>query len=63
MLFLEECQRNNYGEDKKISNNEELESFLEYEKNIMMRYPQIENYEIWNEPNNIYTSEEDFYWY
>lgn len=51
------------GSDYKISNNDELEKFLEYVKTVMEQYPQITEYEIWNEPNGIYVTNEDLSWY
>lgn len=51
------------GNDYKISNEEELQNFLSYVKTVAERYPQIIEYEFWNEPNGSYVTEEDFQWY
>ena len=51
------------GNDYKISNEEELNNFLDYVKTIAERYPQIVEYEFWNEPNGSYVTEDDFKWY
>lgn len=51
------------GNDYKISNDDELQNFLSYVKTIAERYPQIVEYEFWNEPNGSYVTEEDFQWY
>ncbi len=51
------------GNDYKISNDDELNNFLDYVKTIAERYPQIVEYEFWNEPNGTYVTEDDFKWY
>ena len=51
------------GSDKKISNQEELDKAISFLVAFAKRYPQIKEYEIWNEPNYTYKTEEDFYWY
>lgn len=51
------------GEDGKVSNQKDLDNFLEYAEGVIMRYPDIYAYEILNEPNIIYTSQEDIEWY
>lgn len=51
------------GNDYKISNEDELNNFLDYVKTIAERYPQIVEYEFWNEPNGSYVTEDDFKWY
>lgn len=51
------------GDDGKISNDEELQKFLKYAEGIIERYPKIYGLEICNEPNIIYTTDEDIKWY
>ena len=51
------------GDDNKISSQEELEGYIEFITVFAKRYPQILEYEIWNEPNDLYTTEEDIKWY
>lgn len=51
------------GDDYKISNEDELQNFLEYVESVARRYPQIKEYEIWNEPNGSYLTETDIQWY
>lgn len=51
------------GTDNKISSQEELDGYIEFVTAFANRYPQILEYEIWNEPNNIYITEEDIKWY
>lgn len=51
------------GTDNKISSQEELNGYIEFVTVFASRYPQILEYEIWNEPNNIYITEEDIKWY
>lgn len=51
------------GDDNKISSQEELEGYIEFITVFAKRYPQILEYEIWNEPNDLYTTEQDIMWY
>lgn len=51
------------GSDYKVSNEEELNRYIEYVKTVLNRYPQIENYELWNEANNIYKEDEEIQMY
>ena len=51
------------GNDYKISSKDEVKKFLEYAKAVMERYPQIKQYEIWNEPNGTYITDEQIQWY
>lgn len=59
------------GSDYKINSEEELEAVNSFTKAIFERYPQIKNYEIFNEPNNGtsvyknqgYVTQEYYYWY
>ncbi len=46
------------GEDGIISNNEEIEEFNKYVEAVARKYPQITAYEIINEPNGLYKTEE-----
>ncbi len=52
-----------FGEDGKISTQEELDNYLKYAQAVITQYPEVENYEIFNEPNIRYKSEEDIKWY
>ena len=59
------------GEDMKINNSDELERFVKFVEKISERYPQIVDYEIYNEPNlateynggSAYISNEYIEWY
>ena len=51
------------GDDNKISSQEEIDGYIEFITAFAKHYPQILEYEIWNEPNDLYTSEEDIMWY
>ena len=51
------------GTDKKISSDEDLNKAMNFLVDFAKRYPQIKEYEIWNEPNYTYKTDEDFYWY
>ena len=51
------------GSDNKISSQEEVDSYVNFITMFANRYPQILEYEIWNEPNDLYTTEEDIRWY
>ena len=51
------------GNDKKIDTEEELKGFVEFCINVAKHYPEIENYQILNEPNSIYVTSEDIEWY
>ena len=52
-----------FGTDGKISSDTELNKFITYTKEIIEKYPNINKFEILNEPNFYYTSKEDIYWY
>lgn len=47
----------------KLSSEEDVNKFVNFAKNIINRYPYISKYEILNEPNLIYTSDEDIVYY
>ena len=59
------------GSDNKINSEEEVELVNNFAKSIFERYPQIKDYEIFNEPNNAtsvynnqgYVTPEYYYWY
>lgn len=59
------------GSDNKINSKEEVELVNNFAKAIFERYPQIKDYEIFNEPNNAtsvynnqgYVTPEYYYWY
>ena len=51
------------GNDWKVSNEEELKDYSDYVKGIAKRYNYIKYYEIWNEPNSTWISDENLYWY
>lgn len=40
-----------------------MNQFLTYARKVIERYPTITKYELWNEPNGNWTSDEDIYWY
>lgn len=54
---------NFFKKDGKVTCQDDLDKFLEYAEEIIIRYPDIYAYEILNEPNIIYTTEEDIEWY
>ena len=51
------------GTDKKVSNEEEYNYFINFANEFAQRYPEIEKYEVWNEPNSNWYTEQDCYWY
>lgn len=51
------------GEDRKINTEEELNDFIEFCSNVAKHYPDILNYQILNEPNSVYVTDEDIRWY
>lgn len=51
------------GTDWKVSNEEELQNYNSYLKGVISRYNYIESYEIWNEPNSSWITEQNIYWY
>lgn len=51
------------GKDKKIDTEEELSNFIEFCSNVAKHYPDIEHYQILNEPNSVYVTDEDIVWY
>ena len=53
----------NLGSDDKFSSEEEVDFYVETCKAIANHYPEIEYFEILNEPNHIYITDEDLYWY
>ena len=52
-----------FGNDGKISSEEELNNFLSMINEISNKYSSINKFEILNEPNFYYTSQDDLYWY
>jgi len=54
---------NYLGTDKIVSNYEELEFFNTYVESVSNHYPEIMDYEIWNEPNAEYKTNEQIEWY
>lgn len=51
------------GTDYRVSDEKELKKYEEYVKNIFERYDYVYKYEIWNEPNINWKSDNDLYWY
>lgn len=51
------------GDDWKISSEEELNKYSDYVSDFANRYPFIKDYEVWNEPNKAWTTDENLYWY
>lgn len=51
------------GENGKVTNDDEVLRYVNFAKAVANKYPQIKNFEILNEPNAFYVSEEDAYWY
>ncbi len=51
------------GEDRKIDTEEELEAFVDFCSNVAKHYPEIVDYQILNEPNGVYVSDDDLVWY
>ena len=51
------------GSDRKINTEEELNGFVEFCSNVAKHYPEILNYQILNEPNGVYVTDEDIDWY
>lgn len=51
------------GTDRKINSNREIEMYIEFCEEIAKHYPDIIHFEILNEPNFIYLTDEDLYWY
>ena len=47
----------------KLSSEEDVNKFVNFAKNVINRYPYILKYEILNEPNLIYTSDDDIMYY
>ena len=63
-LILNTDEKSNlFGTDGKISSEEEKDEIVRMINDIIDRYPQINKYEILNEPNFYYTTEEDMCWY
>lgn len=52
-----------FGSDKKVSNQEDVDKFTKYFKQIEEHYSTIRNYQIMNEPNSKYITKEDIFWY
>ena len=70
MLLIEENNINaivildtNMGTDKKITNDEEMEKYKRYVTEITARYPFLEYFEICNEPNWYYKTDEEINMY
>lgn len=53
----------NYGSDKLVSDETELRRYERYVNAVAEHYPEILDYEIWNEPNGKYVTEEQIQWY
>ena len=51
------------GIDRKINSDKEIERYIEFCKEVATHYPEITYFEILNEPNFIYLTDEDLYWY
>lgn len=62
-LWYWDSQEKYYGDDYKVSNEYELNLFLEYCQKVIERYSFIEEFELWNEPNANWKEEEDIVWY
>ena len=52
-----------FGDDGKVSNDSELQNIINMSEKIANRYPQITEFEILNEPNSYYKTDEDMVWY
>lgn len=50
------------GEDNKLSSQEEIDSCLSFFRKFNEHYPQIKDYELWNEPNYKYKTDEEIGW-
>ena len=51
------------GEDRKINTEEELKEFVNFCSNTAKHYPEILDYQILNEPNSVYVTDDDIKWY
>ncbi len=51
------------GNDGKVSNEQELKLFNDYVREVRDNYNNITDFEIWNEPNNVYMTDEEIEWY
>ena len=51
------------GEDLQISNSKELDEYGDYIDNVFKMYPYIKEYQVFNEPNGKWVSEEQKKWY
>lgn len=51
------------GGDRKVNTEEELNQFIEFCVNTAKHYPDILDFEILNEPNGIYVTDDDIEWY
>lgn len=51
------------GTDKVVSSEEEFNRYIEYAVAVCKQYPFVKYYEIWNEPNFHYNTEEGVKWY
>lgn len=51
------------GNDNKFSSEEEVNFYVETCKAVANHYPDIEYFEILNEPNHTYVTDDDLYWY
>jgi len=63
MLGILNITSNLVGSDRKIDSEEEVKGFVDFATNVANHYSEITNFEILNEPNGIYVTEEDLYWY
>lgn len=51
------------GIDRKINSDKEIEKYIEFCEEVATHYPEITYFEILNEPNFLYITDEDLYWY
>ena len=52
-----------FGEDDRISSEEDVQKYLKYIKGVVEHYEWVENFEIMNEPNGKYGDDEGTTWY
>ena len=52
-----------FGEDDRLSSEEDVQKYLKYIKGVVDHYPWVENFEIMNEPNGKYGDDEGTTWY
>ena len=63
MLAILGVPGGNLGTDKIVSSDEELNFFNTYVESVATHYPEITDYEIWNEPNAVYKTDAQIDWY